>query len=187
MEFKDIQEKKFEGDKRKKPVRSRSGVTPLTVVLGPRKCDHGTCIYCPGGDFVPQSYTDKSPAIMRAMRLKYDPYEQTLYRLKVLQNMNHPTEKIELILLGGTFLQYPKEYQYNFVKRCYDALNGVESKDLAEAKRINETAKHRMVAMCIENRPDNCSVADIKQMREFGCTRVEIGVQNPDDEILQKN
>lgn len=170
----------------KKPVRSVSGVTPLTVVLKPRKCNHGTCIYCPGGDYVPQSYTDRSPAIMRAVSLNYDPFEQTKARLKVLKIMNHPTDKIELIVLGGTFLQYPVEYQYEFIKRCYDALNGENSKNLAEAKKLNESSKHRCVAMCIENRPDNCSVEDIKRIREFGCTRVEIGVQMPDDGLYVK-
>ena len=170
----------------KKPVRTISGVTPLTVVLSPRKCDHGTCTYCPGGDYVPQSYTDKSPAIMRAMKLGYDPYEQVLARLKVLDRMNHPTDKIEIIILGGTFLQYPREYKYNFIKRCFDALNGKDSDNLEEAKLINESADHRCVAMCIENRPDNCSPEDIKEMLDFGCTRVEIGVQMPDDELYEK-
>lgn len=186
MKFKNIKEKVHTGKHVKKPVRTLSGVTPLTVVLKPKKCDHGTCIYCPGGDHVPQSYTDKSPAIMRAMRLNYDPYEQVNYRLKVLQNMNHPLDKIELIVLGGTFLQYDVVYQYWFIKRCFDAMNGVDSKDLKEAKKINETASNRCVAMCIENRPDNCSVEEIKRMREFGCTRVEIGVQNPDDDLYKK-
>ena len=170
----------------KKPVRTISGVTPLTVVLAPRKCAHGTCIYCPGGDFVPQSYTDKSPAIMRAMKLAYDPHEQVLARMRVLEKMNHPTDKIEIIVLGGTFLQYPQEYKYNFIKKCFDALNGKDSKDLAEAKLINESASHRCVALCIENRPDNCSEEEIKEMLEFGCTRVEIGVQMPDDELYRK-
>jgi len=186
----------------KKPVRTISGVTPLTVVLEPRKCDHGTCIYCPGGDKVPQSYTNKSPAIMRALALSFNPYEQVLNRLKVLKKMNHPVEKIELIILGGTFLQYPVNYQYEFIKRCFDALNGKDSgnleiKDktssitelkeaLRQAKKLNETSKHRCVAMCIENRPDNCSEEEIKRMLEFGCTRVEIGVQMPDDELYRK-
>ena len=86
----------------KKPVRTISGVTPLTVVLKPRKCDHGTCVYCPGGDDVPQSYTDKSPAVMRALSLRFDPHAQVMNRLKVLNLMGHPTDKIELIVLGGT-------------------------------------------------------------------------------------
>jgi len=111
----------------KKPVRTISGVTPLTVVLKPRKCNHGTCIYCPGGDSVPQSYTNKSPAIMRALALDYDPMEQVKNRLGVLKKMNHPVEKIELIIIGGTFLQYPRDYQYNFIKKCFDALNKKDS------------------------------------------------------------
>jgi len=170
----------------RKPVRTISGITPLTVVLKPRKCNHGTCIYCPGGDYVPQSYTDKSPAIMRALALKFDPYEQTMNRLNVLNKMGHPTEKIEIILLGGTFLQYDLDYQYEVVKRIYDALNGKEAKNLEEAKNINETAKHRCIAMCIENRPDNCSPEEIKRMLDFGCTRVEIGIQILDDVIYKK-
>ncbi len=170
----------------KKPVRTISGVTPLTVVLKPRKCDHGTCIYCPGGGFVPQSYTNKSPAIMRALALKFDPYEQAKNRLNTLNLMNHPTDKIELIILGGTFMQYPKKYQHDFIKKCFDALNGKGSKNLEEAKKINEASEHRCVAMCIENRPDNCSEKEIKRMLDFGCTRIEIGVQMPDDKIYKK-
>lgn len=170
----------------KKPVRTISGVTPLTVVLKPRKCDHGTCIYCPGGDYVPQSYTNKSPAIMRALALQFDPYAQVKNRLYVLNKMGHPTDKIELIILGGTFLQYPKEYEYEFIKRCYDALNDQVSPDLKTAKEINETAEHRCIGMCIENRPDNCSPEEIQRMLEFGTTRIEIGVQIPDDEIYKK-
>ena len=170
----------------KKPVRSISGVVPLTVVLKPRKCDHGTCIYCPGGEKVPQSYTDKSPAIMRALALGFDPYTQVKNRLNVLQNMGHPTDKIEIIILGGTFMQYPKKYQYDFIKKCFDALNDRDSRNLEEAKKINETSEHRCVAMCIENRPDNCSKKEIERMLSYGCTRVELGVQMPDDELYRK-
>ncbi len=170
----------------RKPVRTISGVTPLTVVLKPRKCNHGTCIYCPGGDAVPQSYTEKSPAIMRALSLSFDPYRQVKYRLDMFKSMGHPTDKIELIILGGTFMQYDLDYQYDFVKRCFDALNGKNSKNLAEAKKLNEKAEHRCIGMCIENRPDNCSDKEIKRMLEFGATRVEIGVQMPNDEIYQK-
>lgn len=184
--FRNIKEKVYFGNTKKKPVRSRSGVTPLTVVLKPRKCNHGTCIYCPGGDFVPQSYTDKSPAIMRAMALEYNPCRQVMVRLKALKAMNHPTDKIELIFLGGTFLQYPEDYQRDFVKKCYDALNEMDSGNLEEAQKFNEKAEHRCVAFCIETRPDNCSEEEIKKMREYGVTRVELGVQNPDDEIYAK-
>lgn len=179
-------DKEYSKDKPKKPVRSISGVTPLTVVLKPRKCDHGTCIFCPGGDYVPQSYTDKSPAVARALALDFDVKKQVFKRLEVLKRMGHQTDKIEIIVLGGTFLQYEIDYQYDFIKGCFDALNGVDSKNLEEAKTINETAEHRCVALCIENRPDNCSEEEIKRMLEFGCTRVEIGVQIPDDYIYKK-
>ncbi len=108
----------------KKPVRTISGVTPLTVVLKPRKCDQGTCIYCPGGDYVPQSLTDKSPSILKTLALSFNPYLQVKKRLYVLNKMNHHTNKTKLIVLGGTFLQYPMTYQYNFIKKCFDALNG---------------------------------------------------------------
>src|SRR3989338_8747568 len=130
----------------RKPSKTMAGVTPITVVVKPRKCDHGTCIYCPGGEKVPQSYTDKSPAVMRALMLNYDQHEQVKVRLNAFRVMNHPTDKIELIILGGTFLQYPRDYQEQFIKACYDAMNGTPSKNLDEAKKINETAQHRCVA-----------------------------------------
>jgi elongator complex protein 3 len=181
-----MQQKLYTREKPRKPVRTISGVTPLTVVLKPRKCNHGTCIYCPGGEYTPQSYTDKSPAIMRALKLRYDPFKQVQARLKALNAMGHPTDKIELIILGGTFLQYDTPYQYNFIKRCFDALNEKKAKNLGQAKKWNEKARNRCVAMCIENRPDNCSNEEIKRMLDFGCTRVEIGIQILDDEIYKK-
>ncbi len=169
-----------------KPTRTMSGVTPLAVVIKPMPCPHGTCLYCPTLG-VPQSYTPLSPAIMRARELNYDPYKQVLARIRSFEAMGHPTEKIELIIMGGTFLAYPVEYQYEFVKKCFDAMNGIESKDLAEAKKINETAKHRCIGLCIETRPDWCKDEDIKRMLEFGATRCELGVQFPDDEIYKLN
>lgn len=168
-----------------KPTRTISGVSPIAVVIEPRRCPHGTCIYCPTLD-VPQSYTPESPAIMRARQLGYDPYKQAIARLKAFAAMGHPTDKIELIIMGGTFLACPIGYQYDFVKRCYDALNGKDAKDLEEAKRINETAQHRCVALCIETRPDVCGPEEIRRMLDFGATRCELGVQIVDDDVYQK-
>lgn len=170
--------------KMRKPTKTISGVTPVAVVIAPRKCKHGTCLYCPSLN-VPQSYTPKSPAIMRAMQLKYNPFEQVRARINAFKAMKHPTDKIELIIMGGTFLNYPIRYQYDFIKACYDALNGKKSKTLEEAKKLNEKAKHRCVALCIETRPDVCGKSEIKRMLEFGCTRVELGVQAIDDKIYR--
>src|SRR3990167_5983192 len=107
----------------RKPSKSASGVAPIAVMLPPRKCNHGACLYCPSLN-APQSYTPKSPAVLRAASLKYDSYKQVKARLKSLKDMGHPIDKIELIIMGGTFLQYPNEFKYKFIKRCYDALNG---------------------------------------------------------------
>jgi len=172
-------------EKQRKPTKTLSGVTPIAVVLPPRKCPHGTCIYCPSFD-APQSYTPKSPAIMRAMAMNYDPYRQVLARLAAFKAMKHPVDKIELIIMGGTFLAYPVKFQHNFVKKCYDTLNGKNSRSLDEAKKTNEKAKQRCIALCIETRPDICNNAEIKRMLEFGATRCEIGVQAIDDKIYKK-
>ncbi len=166
----------------RKPSKTLAGVTPIAVMCKPKKCKHGTCLYCPSLN-VPQSYTPKSPPVLRASRLKYNAYEQIKSRLKAFKLMNHPTSKIELIIMGGNFLDYPLTYQYNFIKKCYDALNGKFSKTLEQAKRLNEKAKHRCVALCIETRPDSINDKSIKRMLDFGCTRVEIGVQALDDKI----
>jgi len=122
---------------------------------------------------------------LRARRCDYDAKKQVKLRLKVLSEMGHPTDKIELIVMGGTFLACPQHYQYQFIKDCYDALNGEESATLEEAKRLNETAVHRCTGLCIETRPDWCGQEEIDRMLEFGTTRVELGVQTLDDEIYR--
>lgn len=168
----------------RKPTKTISGITPVAVMLPPRECEHGACVYCPNLN-VPQSYTPKSPVVMRACRVNYDSFKQVRARLKAFRVMNHPVDKVEIIIMGGTFLQYPEKFQYEFVKGIYDGLNGKKSKNLREAKKINENARQRCVALCIETRPDVC-IKFIDRMREFGCTRVEIGVQIIDDEIYKK-
>ena len=168
----------------RKPTKTISGVTPLAVMLPPRRCKHGACLYCPTLN-APQSYTPESPAVLRAKNLNYDPGKQVSTRIKMFQAMNHPTDKIELIIMGGTFLQFPKKFQYNFIKKCYDTLNEKSSSSLEQAKKINETSSHRCTALCIETRPDVCTEKEIKNMLELGCTRVELGVQFPDDKIYK--
>jgi elongator complex protein 3 len=166
----------------KKYTRTISGVTPVAVMTLPMECP-GQCIYCPSYLATPQSYTPDSPAVLRAKECGFNANRQVNTRLKALSQMGHPTEKVELIVMGGTFMAYPKDYQYKFIKGCFDALNGTESATLEAAKRLNETAKHRCTGLCIETRPDWCGREEINRMLDFGTTRVELGVQTLDDNI----
>jgi elongator complex protein 3 len=168
----------------KKFARTISGVTPVAVMTLPLKCP-GQCVFCPTYQAIPQSYTPESPAVLRAIKCGFDAKKQIKLRLRTLSEMGHPTDKVELIVMGGTFLAYPRDYQYQFIKDCLDALNGEESADLEEAKRLNQTAEHRCTGLCIETRPDWCRQEEIDRMLEFGTTRVELGVQTLDDEIYR--
>jgi elongator complex protein 3 len=168
----------------KKFTRTISGVTPVAVMTLPMKCP-GECIYCPTYTAIPQSYTPESPAVLRAIECDFDAGKQVKIRLKALSEMGHPTDKVELIVMGGTFLAYPEDYQYQFIKDCLDALNGGESATLEESKRRNETARHRCTGLCIETRPDWCQQDEVNRMLEFGTTRVELGVQTLNDEIYR--
>ena len=168
----------------RKFARTISGVTPLAVMTAPMSCP-GQCLYCPAYSDAPKSYTPESPAVLRAKRCDYDARQQVILRLRIFLEMGHPTDKIELIIMGGTFLAHPVDYQYRFIKDCYDGLNGVESATLEEAKRLNETASHRCTGLCIETRPDWCQQEEIDRMLEFGTTRVELGVQTLSDDIYR--
>jgi len=168
----------------RKPTKTISGITPVAVMLPPRKCNHGACVYCPNLN-VPQSYTPKSPVVMRAMSVNYDGYKQVVDRLKAFKAMNHPTDKVELIIMGGTFLEYPEKFQNDFIKSCYGGLNGNKSCSVIDSQKKNEFSKHRCVALCVETRPNVCS-EHIKKMRKWGVTRVELGVQIIDDKIYRK-
>jgi len=150
----------------------------------PLQCP-GQCVYCPTYQATPKSYTPESPAVLRAIRCDYDAGKQVRSRLKALTEMGHPTDKVELIVMGGTFPAFPEDYQYQFIKECLDGLNGEDSADLEEAKQRNQTAKHRCTGLCLETRPDWCGEEEIERMLRFGATRVELGVQMLDDEIYR--
>lgn len=169
----------------KKPTRTISGVAPVAVMVPPRPCPHGACLYCPTLN-APQSYTPESPAVLRAKTCEYDSYKQVKSRVKALKEMGHPVDKIEIIIMGGTFLAFPDDFKEEFVKGCFEGLNEKKSKTLKEAKKINEKAKHRCVALCIETRPDYCTDKDVQDILKFGATRVELGVQAIDDKIYKK-
>ncbi len=169
-----------------KKMRSLSGVAVITVLTKPWPCP-GKCLYCPVQENVPKSYLASEPAVMRAILCEYDPYKQVKARLDSLALEGHPTDKIELIVIGGTFSVLPRDYQEEYIKLCLDALNGTKSKDLNKAKRANETAEHRLVGLTLETRPDYITKKEVERMRYLGTTRVELGVQSVFDEVLKFN
>lgn len=171
-----------------KQVRSISGVITVAVMPKPYHCPHGECTYCPGGpeEGVPRAYTGKEPAVMRALESNYDPFLQVKSRLVQLKSMGHPVDKVELIIVGGTFPFIPRSYQEHFVKRCLDALSGVDSASLNEAKTLAETADVRNVGITVETRPDWSRGGHVDHMLSLGVTRVEIGVQTLYDDVYHK-
>jgi len=167
-----------------KPSRSLSGVTVIALMCKPHKCP-GKCRYCPKGAYAPQSYTGEEPAALRARQCNYDPKKQVLERLAQYAETGHDTSKIELVIMGGTFLSMSGKYRDWFIKSIYQALNNSRDNDLEQLKLDNETAKHRCVAMVIETRPDLCGAKEIKDMLSYGCTRVELGAQSTSDKVLR--
>ncbi len=170
----------------KRAVRTLSGVAVISVLTKPYPCP-GKCLYCPSEKDMPKSYLSNEPAVMRAILNDFDPYRQITMRLKALKANGHSTEKIELIIMGGTWSYLEKKYQAWFIKRCFEALNGKKAKSLNEAQKQNEKAKHRCIGLTLETRPDYINEEEIKRMRSFGCTRVELGIQHIDDKILKLN
>ncbi|MBU1446035.1 tRNA uridine(34) 5-carboxymethylaminomethyl modification radical SAM/GNAT enzyme Elp3 [Patescibacteria group bacterium] len=172
---------------RKRKIRSESGIANVTVLTKPYACP-GKCIFCPSEPEMPKSYLSNEPAMMRAILNDFDGYRQVTNRLKGLTRTGHPTDKIEIIVAGGTFSYYPKSYQTAFVRSIFNAINGGKKvRSLEEAQHINETAKHRCVGLSFETRPDWITIDEVKRMRKLGATKVEIGIQALDDKILKLN
>lgn len=171
---------------RLKPMRTLSGVTTVAVLTKPYPCP-AECIFCPDYDEMPVSYLPDEPGAMRALRHQFDPYDQVAARIQALYEIGHPTDKIELLILGGTWTAYQTDYQEWFIKRCLEAMNEEESETLAEAQRINETAEHKNVGMVVETRPDYISPRELAKMRALGVTKVQMGIQSLDDRIQELN
>jgi elongator complex protein 3 len=171
---------------RMKPMRTLSGVTTITVLTKPFPCP-GDCIFCPNDELLPKSYIRKEPGAARAFQNNFDPFLQVVSRLESYQAIGHPTNKIELLILGGCWTAYPQDYQEWFIQRCFDALNGTEFDSLAEAQKYNQTTDHRDVGLVIETRPDEITPEVLVHLRRLGVTKVQLGAQSFDDQILALN
>ncbi len=188
--------KTLEGLLRTRKIRSLSGIVSVSVLTKPWFCP-GKCIYCPNQKDLPKSYLDGEPAVMRAQANDFDPYRQVQARLKSLKATGHNISKIELIVIGGTWSAIPISYQNWFIKEVFRACNQYRfsgknssqrsSQSLKTAQRLNEKAKCRIIGITVETRPDHINEAEIKRLRSLGVTRVELGVQSLNDEVLKKN
>ena len=166
---------------KRRTTRTLSGVSVIAIMTKPFPCP-GTCIYCPGpssqpGEKVAQSYTGREPAALRSIRNNYDPYKQVQSRIKDLEAIGHKIDKIELIVMGGTFLSTDLDYQENFIKGALEGVTEKKTQNLEEAKKFAEKSKRRLIGLTIETRPDYCKEEDVDKMLNYGTTRVEIGIQ----------
>ena len=177
---------------RMKPVRTLSGVTTITILTKPHPCP-GECIFCPSEKGLPQSYLSAEPGARRGVENNFDPFLQVSSRLKALHEVGHPTEKIELLILGGSWSAYPTDYRECFIRRCFEALNEENPLDdreevpLAEVQARNVDGIHRNVGLVVETRPDLITLEGLLELRRQGVTKIQIGVQSMNDEILKKN
>lgn len=230
---------------RMKPRRSASGVATITVITKPWPCS-GSCVFCPSDVRCPKSYLADEPACARAVKASFNPYRQVAARLTALRQMGHATDKIELIVLGGTWSDYPETYQLWFMRELFRALNDeasvdahtfaaltnepdVDAAEIAEVQRAvsageltynqaidrlylsnqafcdaaqaqtatwadleyehtrNEHARHRVVGLVIETRPDAITPEALVRIRRMGATKIQMGVQSTRQEILNAN
>ena len=196
-----IKSKKIKPDKNieklliTKSIRTLSGVAVVAVLTKPYPCP-GTCKFCPNEKNIPKSYLSNEPAVMRAILTDFHPYKQVAARLKSLEATGHKTDKIELIVMGGTFSYFPKQYQTWFIKECFRACNDIKIKitdkklkndGLEKLQKANEKSKHRIVGLTLETRPDYIDEKEVVRMRKLGATRVELGVQSIYNDVLKLN
>jgi elongator complex protein 3 len=170
---------------RRKTVRTISGVIVIAVVTEPYPCPHGKCFYCPGGPphNVPSAYTGREPAIMRGLQNRFNPFFQVRNRIQQLKVIGHEVDKVEIVIMGGTFSSTPLEYQEHFIKECLDAISSTKSESLKEAKVNAEMSAIRNSGITVETRPDFAKEPHVDQMLSMGVTRVELGVQNIYEDI----
>lgn len=185
----------------KKSHRSQSGVMVVAIFTSPYpngqkfSCEYD-CWYCPNEPDQPRSYLLNEPGVLRANRNKFDCIDQMYDRLKTYHTIGHPTDKLEVIVLGGTWSSYPSEYRETFIRDMYYAANTYHIKisdgnipeptSLESEMFINRTARAHVIGLTIETRPDRITPKDLKEFRKMGVTRVQIGIQHTNDRILER-
>jgi elongator complex protein 3 len=178
-----------------KPVRTASGVAVVAVMSKPHRCPHiamtgNVCVYCPGGpdsdfEYSTQAYTGYEPTSMRAIRARYHPFSQTKGRVDQLRRLGHSVDKVEFIVMGGTFMSLDASYKDYFIRNLHDALSGHHSASVKEAVAFSEQSKTKCIGITIETRPDYCLKPHLNEMLSYGCTRIEIGVQSIFEDVAR--
>lgn len=178
-----------------KPVRTASGVAVVAVMSKPHRCPHialtgNVCVYCPGGpdsdfEYSTQAYTGYEPTSMRAIRARYHPYSQTRGRVDQLRRLGHSVDKVEFIVMGGTFMSLDADYKDFFIRNLHDALSGHHSSTVSEAVAFSEQSRTKCIGITIETRPDYCLKPHLNEMLSYGCTRIEIGVQSIFEDVAK--
>jgi elongator complex protein 3 len=178
-----------------KPVRTASGIAVVAVMCKPHRCPHiamtgNICVYCPGGpdsdfEYSTQSYTGYEPTSMRAIRARYDPYEQARGRVEQLRGLGHTVDKVEYIIMGGTFMSLSEKYRDQFIANLHNALSGHSTEDVDEAVALSAQSLTKCVGITIETRPDYCLEQHLSSMLRYGCTRLEIGVQSVYEDVAR--
>jgi elongator complex protein 3 len=178
-----------------KPVRTASGVAVVAVMSKPHRCPHiamtgGVCAYCPGGpdsdfEYSTQAYTGYEPTSMRAIRARYNPFSQTKGRVDQLRRLGHSVDKVEFIVMGGTFMSLDATYKDYFIRNLHDALSGHVSSNVKEAVKFSEQSRTKCIGITIETRPDYCLKPHLNEMLSYGCTRIEIGVQSIYEDVAR--
>ncbi|TDH68980.1 hypothetical protein CCR75_000943 [Bremia lactucae] len=185
----------------KKAQKSQSGVLVVTVLTSPYPSVNGkkqkfscqwNCYYCPNEPDQPRSYLHDEPSVLRANRNDFDPVLQFCDRCVTLAMNGHPVDKIELLVLGGTWASYPIAYQEFFIRDLFYAANTFFERQkrarhsLQDEKLENETAAVKIIGITLETRPDCITPDELRRFRKYGCTRVQLGIQHTDDGILKK-
>ena len=211
----DINDYDFKRNLIKKVQKSQSGIVSITVltsgtpeytnssgirIKGTFSCLH-KCSFCPdekpseANNWIqqPKSYLYTEPAVLRANQNDFDPIKQMNSRISSLLKMGHIVDKIELLVLGGTWSEYPKEYQEEFITNLYYSANVYYDENkrqvlsLEEEIKLNEISKIHIIGLTLEMRSDSINLSEIKRLRRFNCTRVQLGVQHTNNQILKMN